>query len=89
MTRAQRTEQSTRSPQVERQLGISGESPARGSESVGSDACDSHDLDIFDAAPLCERCAASVCASGDTLCPECRSEVDVAFDELPGAGEGR
>jgi hypothetical protein len=43
-------------------------------------------LEAFDSDRLCERCAASICAPNDTLCPSCRGEIDEAFADAPGAG---
>jgi predicted amidophosphoribosyltransferase len=38
-----------------------------------------------EAEPLCDRCSASFRAPDDTLCGECRAEIDAGFADLPGA----
>jgi predicted amidophosphoribosyltransferase len=35
---------------------------------------------------LCVRCEADYPLEGDTLCRDCRSEIDLAHGDLPGAG---
>lgn len=48
------------------------------------------EMDALFGAPdeqLCSRCAASYPLAGDTLCRDCRLEIDVVYGDLPGADD--
>lgn len=42
-------------------------------------------LDTYADDRVCSSCEASIASPGDTLCAECRAEIDRTYADLPGA----